>query len=218
MCVRSLVVLVPRFCASALHEAAGHADPREVIRYAHNATVMPGSSTVSLAVLKPEGRLEVANLGDSGVRVVRNGQIVFASTAQQHMFNMPFQLSHPSIIESPDDADSADVTTLQVQPGDIIVLATDGLYDNMFDDELASICSEAQARQYRSFASASGDAPPSPKSVAKAAQVAHRVFTERDASALAHRIARTAHQYAQNPYQRTPWSVSSCEQVRGGGC
>ena len=34
------------------------------------------------------------------------------------MFNMPFQLSHPSIIESPDDADSADVNTLDVIPGE----------------------------------------------------------------------------------------------------
>ncbi len=58
--------------------------------------------------------LQVANLGDSGVRVIRDGRVVFASAAQQHMFNMPYQLSHPSIIDSPDDADSADVTTVDV--------------------------------------------------------------------------------------------------------
>ena len=46
--------------------------------------------------------------------------------AQQHMFNMPFQLSHPSIIESPDDADCADVSLVDVHPGDVIVMATDG--------------------------------------------------------------------------------------------
>lgn len=38
--------------------------------------------------------------------------------AQQHMFNMPFQLSHPSIIESPDDADSADVTEVRLAAKD----------------------------------------------------------------------------------------------------
>jgi len=216
-----------RYCASALHEAAGSADAREVIRYAHNSTVMPGSSTVCLAVMKPGGKLEVANLGDSGVRIVRNGQIIFASAAQQHMFNMPFQLSHPSIIESPDDADSADVTVLDVQPGDVVVLATDGLYDNMFDDEIAQICGEMQAKQYRSFSVPSADAPPSPDTVAKAALLAQtsKVFSDQDASTLAHTIARTAHKYAQNPYQRTPWSVTSCEQgfawarffAKGGG-
>jgi hypothetical protein len=65
--------------------------------------------------MKPGGRLEVANLGDSGVRIIRNGMVIFASAAQQHQFNMPFQLSHPSIIESPDDADSADVSVVEVQ-------------------------------------------------------------------------------------------------------
>lgn len=62
-----------------------------------------------------EGRLEVVNLGDSGVRVIREGVVAFASAAQQHMFNMPFQLSHPSIIESPDDADSASTSIVDVQ-------------------------------------------------------------------------------------------------------
>lgn len=68
------------------------------------------------------GRLEVANLGDSGVRVVRDGRVMFASAAQQHMFNMPFQLSHPSIIESPDDADSADVSVLAVKVSRVVVV------------------------------------------------------------------------------------------------
>lgn len=35
-----------------------------------------------------------------------------------------------------------------------------------------------------------------------------------EAEQLAQQIARQAHRYAQDPYQRTPWSVSSCEQVR----
>jgi hypothetical protein len=43
--------------AAAAHHAS--ADAREVIRYAHRSTVMPGSSTVCLAVMKPGGRLQV---------------------------------------------------------------------------------------------------------------------------------------------------------------
>ena len=31
------------------------------------------------------------------------------------MFNMPFQLSHPSIIQSPDDADSAVLSEVEVK-------------------------------------------------------------------------------------------------------
>lgn len=59
--------------------------------------------------MRPGGSLAVANLGDSGVRLIRDSAVVYASTAQQHSFNMPYQLSHPSIMESPDDADAAEV-------------------------------------------------------------------------------------------------------------
>ncbi|KAJ9520107.1 hypothetical protein QJQ45_030034 [Haematococcus lacustris] len=225
-----------KYCAEALQEAAGAADPREVIRYAHNQTVLAGSSTVCLAVMKPGGQLEVANLGDSGVRVIRNGQVHFASTAQQHQFNMPFQLSHPSIIESPDDADSADVTTVSIQVGDVIVLATDGLYDNMFDDEIAAICTQAMQRRRQSLTALAGgrmcgggDAPPSPGSLATSAAALSNCLrappTHAEAQALALHITRTAHKYARDPHQRTPWSVASCEQghswarffAKGGG-
>lgn len=34
---------------------------------------------ICVAVMQPSGKLQVANLGDSGVRIIRNGLIVFAS-------------------------------------------------------------------------------------------------------------------------------------------
>ncbi|KAG1664831.1 hypothetical protein FOA52_007089 [Chlamydomonas sp. UWO 241] len=188
------------------------ADPREVIRHAHQETVMPGSSTICVCVMKPGGKMSVANLGDSGVRLIRDGRIVFASTAQQHMFNMPFQLSHPSIIESPDDADCAEVTVHDMQPGDVVVLATDGLYDNVFDDEIASIVADA-LRTRMAVRRGEGDSRGS------------GFLTSEDAEHVAMAIAHTAHSYAQNPYKRTPWSVSAAETgmpwaryfVKGGG-
>ncbi|GAX85130.1 hypothetical protein CEUSTIGMA_g12550.t1 [Chlamydomonas eustigma] len=222
-----------RFASEAL-ESSEHphgADPREVIRHAHVSTVMAGSSTICVAVMKPHGKMHVANLGDSGVRVIREGQVVFASEAQQHVFNMPYQLSHPSIIESPDNADCADVSLVDVQPGDIIVMATDGLYDNVFDEEIARICVEAlKARRTAALlALAGGDAPPSPQSFHKAASLRREAenapLTTADAEHVAMSIARVAHAYALNPHQKTPWSVSACETgmpwarffLKGGG-
>lgn len=38
---------------------------------------------------------------------------------------------------------------IDMQVGDIIVLATDGLYDNMFDEEIVQICSDAATRKKR---------------------------------------------------------------------
>lgn len=53
---------------------------------------MPGSTTVCLLQLDHAGALHACNLGDSGFRVLRNGQVVFASTVQEVTFNMPYQL------------------------------------------------------------------------------------------------------------------------------
>ena len=196
------------------------------------------------------------------------------------MFNMPFQLSHPSIIESPDDADCADVSIVDVQPGDVVVMATDGegnnetdmfpymvrnpvsmpmvrsiythiytltvgdsggrfsrtpllegLYDNVFDEEIAQIVVDAlkSRRQAPTRAMNKGDAPPSPASEAHADMLRDRTqltpHTTADAEYVAMSIARTAHSYAQKTHQRTPWSVSACETgmpwarffVKGGG-
>ena len=41
--------------------------------------VILGSATVCLAVLKPGGLLEVANVGDSGFRIIRGNEAVYAS-------------------------------------------------------------------------------------------------------------------------------------------
>ena len=53
---------------------------------------LPGSTTVCLLQLDDTGALHACNLGDSGFRVVRKGQMVFASSVQEVTFNMPYQL------------------------------------------------------------------------------------------------------------------------------
>lgn len=69
---------------------------------------------------------------------------------------MPFQLSHPNNVEDPDSADDADLHYVDVQEGDVIMLATDGLFDNVFDAEIEQIVSQ----QLRELAAAGrGKAP-----------------------------------------------------------
>jgi len=79
--------------------------------------------------------LNTANIGDSGFIVVRGGEIVHRSEEQQHYFNTPFQLSLPPpgnqnrvLSDSPE---SADLYSFQVQDGDVILVATDGVFDNV---------------------------------------------------------------------------------------
>lgn len=56
--------------------------PRNLIQlmeFAHETSKSPGSATMCVAVVHPEGLLEIANLGDCGVRVIRGTKCVFAT-------------------------------------------------------------------------------------------------------------------------------------------
>jgi protein phosphatase PTC7 len=108
--------------------------PLKVLVAAHAATPVQGSST-ALVLLLRKSTLHGANLGDSGFMILRAGRILFKSEPQQHGFNFPFQCgSGPS-----DPPTSAQLYALPVQPGDIIVCGTDGLWDNLHDAEIAAL-------------------------------------------------------------------------------
>lgn len=84
------------------------------------------------------------SLGDSGSILFRNGAIHHHSKPQTHAFNTPYQLtlvppkrrSQRAIGDTPS---SADRTTLDLQHGDVLVLATDGVLDNLFHNELLQL-------------------------------------------------------------------------------
>ena len=82
-----------------------------------------------------DDQLRVANIGDCGVMIIRNGEIYFRSEEQQHSFNFPYQLGTGSK-DSPKDAQSF---SLLVHEGDIVIAASDGLWDNIFDEEVLEI-------------------------------------------------------------------------------
>jgi protein phosphatase PTC7 len=74
--------------------------------------------------------------------VVRNDSIVHRSIEQQHYFNCPYQLAiYPNNVRDGqmDRPDSAVVSSFQLIEGDLICLATDGLWDNLSDSLLLSL-------------------------------------------------------------------------------
>ncbi|XP_043910069.1 protein phosphatase PTC7 homolog [Protopterus annectens] len=103
-----------------------------------NKAPLLGSSTACLVVLDRQNHcLHTANLGDSGFLVIRDGRIIHRSDEQQHYFNTPFQLAIAPpeaqgnvLSDSPESAEDA---MFDVKVGDIILTATDGLFDNMPD-------------------------------------------------------------------------------------
>lgn len=102
-----------------------------------------GSSTACVIILNKEtSSIYTANIGDSGFVVVRKGEVVHRSNEQQHYFNTPFQLSlpppgHSGLVLS-DSPESADTSSFGVEDGDVILLATDGVFDNVPDQLLVT--------------------------------------------------------------------------------
>lgn len=113
-------------------------------RLEEEGLVKAGSSTACvLSLEKRSSILHVANLGDSGVMVIRDGAIAQRSTEQQHFFNAPYQLSViPKYMKQKgklrDVPGQAQDVSMAVMNKDIIVVGTDGLFDNMHDSEILS--------------------------------------------------------------------------------
>lgn len=108
-----------------------------------------GSSTACIMVLdKKSQMLHSSNLGDSGFLVIRQGSIVHQSSEQQHYFNTPYQLAIPppgqagAVIQ--DSLDEAESTSFSVELGDLIVLATDGLFDNVSTEQILNELSQLE--------------------------------------------------------------------------
>jgi protein phosphatase PTC7 len=120
--------------------------PRELLAAAQAVTREPGAATAVLLALDGAARTAHAvNLGDSGYRHFRNAALIASSTPQQHGFDCPYQLGYSKFIADNDTAAMGDVTALSVQEGDLLLLASDGLFDNMDESEMVGIMRDALA-------------------------------------------------------------------------
>jgi len=117
------------------YEELGMKTPLEMLSYAYeNAKTINGSSTACIEVLSGN-ILQFAYLGDSGFLLVRNSKILYRFKEQLHSFNYPFQLGTAST-NVPSDATRI---SIEVMEGDVIVTGTDGLFDNLYDQEIVEI-------------------------------------------------------------------------------
>ena len=122
-----------------------------------------GSCTLILCAIH-SGLLEILNLGDSRAILVRFAEgrpsIVMRTSAMQHTFNTPFQVSKPlspsqqeSLLQScppvrakgiaktlthliNDGFNQAHMYTVQVKVGDLLLVGSDGLWDNLYEEEV----------------------------------------------------------------------------------
>jgi protein phosphatase PTC7 len=121
-------------------------------------TVPAGGSTACVGIAGPDGALQIANLGDSGFLQLRLGAVHHYSNPQTHAFNTPYQLSiiPPKIIAQSilfggmplaDLPEKAEISHGQLRHGDVLILATDGVWDNLNAQEVLNIVS-SQMRSY----------------------------------------------------------------------
>lgn len=100
-----------------------------------NTEVFGSSTACLLALDRSNCMLHTANLGDSGFLVVRDKALLYKSTEQEHGFNTPYQLAVPPNNFAHkvhcDAPEKAMATHMKLRQGDMVLLATDGLFDNV---------------------------------------------------------------------------------------
>lgn len=128
---------------SAAAVLMGALDPKTVIAEAHDRTKVVGSATACVAILDGiTASLKIGNLGDAGAMVARNGKNEFNTPSQQHEFNCPFQLGCLEFYPESDGAQDVQSSEVLCQPGDILVMGSDGLWDNVAYAEVAEVCKQ----------------------------------------------------------------------------
>ena len=105
-----------------------------------------GSATAVVGALDPPNAfLHVYNIGDSGLALYREGKLHLKTMPQQSRFNAPYQLAGlPQYSHHPTEGMSFRV---QVQPRDLIITASDGFWDNVFDHEVTELLQQSSTDQ-----------------------------------------------------------------------
>ncbi|CAI2377315.1 unnamed protein product [Moneuplotes crassus] len=133
---------------SGTYDENPHFTPKEILTEAAKHTTEIGSTTAVIAILDADERtLATTNLGDSSYLLLRhntheyprgNWLKMYRSLEQQHYFDCPYQVGthgdHP--YKANDEVHS-------VVHNDIIVMATDGVWDNTFDEEVIKVIEDS---------------------------------------------------------------------------
>jgi len=148
-------------CTARMHPAAstnpGPLRPKELLQVGYDEvmadkSIVGGGSTASIALASANGEVEVANLGDSGFMHLSLHAVKHFSHSQTHAFNTPYQLSKipermlvqmavfgtGPLADSPKDAN---VTSHRVRHGDVLIFATDGVWDNLSPQDALGVVS-----------------------------------------------------------------------------
>jgi protein phosphatase PTC7 len=94
-----------------------------------------GASTAVVASIGENGFLQALNIGDSYCMVVRNGKVTAKTREISHYWECPYQLSD----DSPDRPRDGTKLNVELMNGDVILMGSDGVFDNVNDDMLLEL-------------------------------------------------------------------------------
>lgn len=156
---RALLLASREFCDESILKGESPNATR-ALEFAQKKVQLEGSSTACLVVAGRSGLLRVSNVGDSGIQVWRRSRIPgaplrieeaaklwekkYEAEQQQHFFNCPFQLSNRKESDIPSSGLNEDVP---VSIGDLIIVGTDGLWDNLFENDISNILARFEFEQ-----------------------------------------------------------------------
>jgi hypothetical protein len=129
--------------------------------------------------------------------VIRDGDIVFRTKEQQFSFNFPYQLGSSSRAT----ANDAEVAVVELEEGDIIVMGTDGLFDNLFDFEIVQHINRALGKED----------PQRPRSLSNCPLTDPSTPTKSESPNMAELLAKKAFDKARSPHCKTPFSKHAKE-------
>eukprot|EP00825_Cyclidium_porcatum_P016012 TRINITY_DN191_c0_g1_i4.p1 TRINITY_DN191_c0_g1~~TRINITY_DN191_c0_g1_i4.p1 ORF type:complete len:307 (+),score=64.24 TRINITY_DN191_c0_g1_i4:68-988(+) len=116
-------------------------NPKLLLMDAQQQVTCLGSSTLVICTIdKERAILHATYMGDSGYLILRNDngslRIVHQYKEQQKSFNYPYQLGYKEHGDSPYLAIENDH---QIQQNDVLILGTDGLFDNLHNHQIQDI-------------------------------------------------------------------------------
>lgn len=95
---------------------------------------IPGSTTATVAKLNGNN-LSIVNVGDSGCGIFRDFKNIFLTNSTVYDFNFPYQLGYLSeTVPS-----NGTIDHIPVYGDDILVCASDGLWDNLYISDIEEI-------------------------------------------------------------------------------
>ena len=97
-----------------------------------------GASTAVVASIGSDGFLRALNVGDSTCIIVRDGKVASKTREISHYFDCPYQLS----ADSPDRPRDGTKMNVELVRGDIVVMGSDGVFDNVEDGQVAAVVTQ----------------------------------------------------------------------------